>query len=147
MNASLATVGSAGNLRRRSFAAAQACAGLSCDRVVLHGTVDVAGIDLASLFTGMGIEVFHGPQGLAANAHPLLVISTSGLQQAGSRHLLEISRRLHPLSAICVVTGGLTDCVAADVTLDAEFDDARAGLRAAGIGFISETGGSDATHG
>lgn len=144
MTATHATVEVSSDVIVRSASAALACSGLTCDSVVLHGSTYVAGIDLASFFMGMGIEVFHGPHGIPSGTQPLLVISTSGLQRDDCKRLLGTSRHMHPLSAVCVITGDLTNPLPADVVLSCHFDDARAGLSAAGIAFLSETAVSDA---
>ncbi|MCC5984117.1 MAG: hypothetical protein JJU42_07115 [Rhodobacteraceae bacterium] len=127
------------DIRARVSEAARACAYVPNRAAILIDPVSVAGHDLASLMMGMGVDVLRGPQVPCVEYPPLLLVGAADLGRSATRRRLALSRALHPDSVICAVTGSLTETAGAASGPDAQHDDARACLLAAGIGFISTT--------
>lgn len=126
-------------IRSRMSHAARACDAVTNRTAMLVDPVSVAGYDLASLMRGMGIDVVHGPHATCEGSSPVLLFDASGAGRAATLGRLEQIRRRHPGSAICAITGTLTAVMTAAGSAALHFDDARAGLLAAGIRFVTAT--------
>ena len=121
----------------RIAGAARACAHVSNRSAILVEPASVSGHDLASVLMGLGIEVHYGPHAPFMDNPPLLLIGPGGMTRPATRHRLALARGLHPGAAICAVTGALTQPAPAWADPVARYDDARACLLMAGIGFVS----------
>lgn len=131
------------DIRSRVSRAAQACADVSNRTAILLEPVSVCGHDLASLMRGMGVDVLCGPHAPCAECPPVFLIGSAALGRPAMRRRLASSRLLHPGAVLCTITGTLT---ASAPGAAAPYDDARACLQAAGIGFMSETEVHDAAE-
>lgn len=103
--------------------------------VILIEPVCVAGHDLASLIMGMGFDVFHGPHMPGTEFPPLILVGSAALRRPSAQQALATGRAHHPHSSVCAVTGAFADVGAAGRVPPPQYEDARACLQAAGIGF------------
>ena len=100
--------------------------------------IQLLGHDLASLLMGMGVEVFRGPHTPQTDFPPVILVDALGIQLSRMTCQLALTKEIHPESVVCVITGSLADPNGSAFNPDTRYDDARACLLAAGVGFISE---------
>ena len=100
--------------------------------------------DLRHMMLAMGFDVFCGARALAAPCSTLVIVDPEGFRRSRALGHMDLVRAAQPRATLCVVIGGVHDAPIAGDTAPPEFDDARAVLSAARIGFISEVEVPDA---
>lgn len=126
------------DVHARAALAAHECWGIRNRSVILLDSDSAVGVELRSVLTGMGLAVFHGPYATGIIGRPLLMFAVDNRLRSDVTTRLEITRRVHPTSPVCVVTGLLPVCPSSGSPYADLYDDGRAMLQAAGIGFLSE---------
>jgi hypothetical protein len=125
-------------MRLRISQAASKCAHLSCRSAILPEPIQVLGYDLSSLLMGMSVDVFHGPQMSKGVISPPVLVDIGRLECSNIKHKILLIKSIHPTSAVCVITGLSEKYNGPAFNPDADYDDVRACLLAAGIGFLTK---------
>jgi len=125
---------------RRVHAAFELCWGLE-DHDVIYLTLDQSNSDpFRSILQALGLTVFGGTNAYVCrseNTAPLILVNMVALCKHSYSVLLDDLTHSYPDATICVLTGYGPE-LAPDFTGQIpEYDDARAVLQAAGIGFFS----------
>lgn len=125
------------DLGARAVHAALTCRGIRHPSVILVDADAADGTELRQVLRSMGLDVFHGPYGAGIIGRPLLMLCAGnrGRRDVGVR--LDLARRAFPSAPVCVVTGLLPEVSSIADDCGGPFDDARALLQVAGIGFLS----------
>lgn len=126
------------DIRFRLAEAALECSHVSNRNAILIEPISVAGYDLGSLMMGMEIDVLRGPQLPCAEFPPLLLVCATSLVRPATQQRLSLSREYHPQSIVCAITGALEEPERIKREQHTQYEDARACLSAAGIGFLAE---------
>lgn len=126
------------DVHARAVIAAHECWDIRHRGVILLDADSGAGVELRRVLMGMGLEVFLGPHAAGIIGRPLLVFAAENRGRSELAARLEIARSVHPSAPVCIVTGLLPVRPSGQGPFAELYDDARALLRAAGIGFLSE---------
>ena len=123
------------DIRLRIARASCVTSDISNKTALLLEPVQVAGHDLRSLMMGMGIDLHFGPHAAHMDIPSVVLTGASGTMHPVTRRRLEVTLAHYPLIALCRISGKLVDPRAVWRDRDTRYDDPRACLLAAGIGF------------
>lgn len=117
--------------------AAHRCWDVRCPSVILVDSDAAEGVELRRVLMGMGLYVFSGPHAAGIVGQPLLMLCAANRERHDVVVGLGVARAAYPSAPVCVVTGLLPDWAHGEEISGEPYDDGRALLQAAGIGFVS----------
>jgi hypothetical protein len=126
------------DMHARAALAALECWDIRHRSVILLDSDLPGGGELRRVLMGMGLDVFHGPHAAGAVGRPLLLFAAENRGRSELAARLDAARSVHPSAPVCVVTGLLPVSPSDAGPCAGLYDDGRALLQAAGIGFLSE---------
>lgn len=112
----------------------------NCWEVIVLDAEFPEGLALKSKLQAVGAQVFVGPNAVAEESTPLIVLHASNRNKPAVQFRLQTARDLFPDALICFVTGSRTETV-----MTSDFNDARLALSAAGVGFVCDESGTWST--
>mgnify|MGYP000902757046 CR=1 FL=1 len=127
-------------LAARNQAAAQGAWEFEDGHVSMLNLESAEARDLRSLLQSLGLDVHAGVDLQKDVEVPVIMIPAADWRKVAFRQKAEALRRRLPLAIICVVTGAIVQREWTGKQCRPRFDDARALLQSAGMGFFSLEG-------